>query len=56
MLDGELKRDLSLNALGTVRRYFISRFSGQEYESFLVLFLDAQNRPIVTEEMFRGRR
>lgn len=30
------------------------RFAGQEHESFCVLFLDAQNRLIVAEELFRG--
>lgn len=29
-------------------------FAGREYESFVVLFLDAQNRLIEAEEMFRG--
>jgi DNA repair protein RadC len=29
-------------------------FAGQEHESFVVLFLDAQNRLIVSEELFRG--
>jgi DNA repair protein RadC len=29
-------------------------FAGREYESFVVLYLDAQNRLIEAEEMFRG--
>jgi len=54
MLYEELKRDLPLNAPETVKRYLHSRFAGQEHESFLVLFLDAQNRLIDLEEAFRG--
>ena len=37
-----------------VRDYLRIHFAGREYESFVVLFLDAQNRLIVAEEMFRG--
>lgn len=54
MLYEELKRDISFNAPEAVKRYLLSRFSGQEFESFLVLFLDAQNRLINLEEAFRG--
>lgn len=38
----------------SVRDYLRIHFAGREYESFMVLFLDAQNRLIVSEEMFRG--
>lgn len=54
MLHEELKRDTALDAPSAVRRYLVSRFSGQEHESFLVLFLDAQNRLICLDELFRG--
>ena len=37
-----------------VRDFLRIHFAGQEYESFVVLFLDAQNRLITFEEMFRG--
>lgn len=54
MLYEEVKRDISFNAPEVVKRYLLSRFSGQEHESFLILFLDAQNRLIDLEEAFRG--
>ena len=54
MLYEEIKRDISFNAPEVVKRYLFSQFSGQEHESFLVLFLDAQNRLIDLEEAFRG--
>lgn len=50
----ELKRDTAFSAPDTVRTYLRSRFSGQEHESFLILLLDAQNRLIHLEEVFRG--
>ena len=34
--------------------YLKIHFAGREYESFVVLFLDAQNRLIMAEEKFRG--
>lgn len=37
-----------------VRLYLIACFIGQEHESFITLFLDAQNRLIDSEELFRG--
>ena len=54
MLYEELKRDISFSVPEAVKRYLLSRFSGQEHESFLVLLLDAQNRLIDLEEAFRG--
>lgn len=53
-LDEELRRECTLNTPGSVRDYLRLIFSGQEYESFVVLFLDAQNRLIASNEMFRG--
>lgn len=53
-LDEELRRDCTLNSPGSVRDYLRLIFAGQEYESFVVLFLDAQNRLISGKEMFRG--
>lgn len=38
----------------SVRDYLAIYFAGQPYESFVVLFLDAQNRLIAAEELFRG--
>ncbi len=37
-----------------VRDFLRIHFAGREYESFVVLFLDAQNRLIVADDMFRG--
>lgn len=53
-LDEELRRECTLNSPGSVRDYLRLIFTGQEYESFVVLFLDAQNRLIASNEMFRG--
>ncbi len=53
-LDEELRRECSLTAPASVRDHLRLIFAGQEHESFVVLFLDAQNRLIVSEELFRG--
>ncbi len=37
-----------------VTDYLKIHFAGREYESFVVLFLDAHNRLLALEEMFRG--
>ena len=54
LLDEELRRDCILTSPGSVRDYLRLFFTGREYESFVVLFLDAQNRLIAAEELFRG--
>ena len=38
----------------SVRDYLRMTLAGRDYEVFMVLFLDAQNRIIESEEMFRG--
>ena len=43
-----------LNSPASVREYLRVVLLGRDYEVFLVLFLDAQNRVIASEEMFRG--
>ena len=53
-LDEELHRECNLTTPESVRDYLRLFFAGQEHESFVVLFLDAQNRLIATNEMFRG--
>ena len=53
-LNEELRRDCSLTTPGSVRDYLRLVFNGREYESFVVLFLDAQTRLIVAKELFRG--
>ena len=44
----------ALSSPASVRDYLRMTLTGRDYEVFLVLFLDAQNRVIQPEEMFRG--
>ena len=53
-LNEELRRECSLTAPQSVRDYLRIHFAGQEHESFVVLFMDAQNRLIAATELFRG--
>ncbi len=53
-LDEELHRECALSTPECVRDYLRLLFAGREYESFVVLFLDSQNRLIVASELFRG--
>jgi DNA repair protein RadC len=53
-LNEELQRECNLTTPESVRDYLRLHFSGQEHESFVVLFLDAQNRLIAADELFRG--
>jgi len=53
-LDEELKRDCVLNSPETVRDCLRIHFAGQEHESFVAMFLDAQHRLITTHELFQG--
>lgn len=53
-LGEEMKARCVLTAPGAVRDFLRIHFAGQEHETFVVLFLDAQNRLIATEELFRG--
>jgi DNA repair protein RadC len=43
-----------LSSPATVRDYLRMSLAGRDYEVFMALFLDAQNRVIESEEMFRG--
>jgi DNA repair protein RadC len=43
-----------LNSPGVVRDYLRLLLGDKPHEVFAVVFLDAQNRVIATEEMFRG--
>ena len=43
-----------LSSPGAVKSYLRLFLAGQEYESFLAIWLDAQNRLIAGMEMFRG--
>ena len=53
-LDEELRRECVLASPQSVRDYLRIHFAGQEHETFVALFLDAQNRLIVAKELFRG--
>ena len=44
----------ALSSPASVRDFLRATLAGRDYEVFLVLFLDAQNRVLVAEEMFRG--
>lgn len=44
----------ALSSPDIVRNFLRLAFQGQDYETFIVLFLDAQNRLIQAEVMFRG--
>ncbi|MFM1855153.1 MAG: hypothetical protein RLZ83_462 [Pseudomonadota bacterium] len=49
-----LRRTDVLDSPAQVRTYLRMRLAGLGHEVFLVLFLDAHNRVIAAEEMFRG--
>ena len=53
-LKEELRRGSALTSPAAVRDYLRLLLSGKEHEVFVVVFLDAQNRVIETEELFRG--
>lgn len=50
----ELKGRDALSNPAQVKDFLTLHFAGQEHESFMALFLDAQNRLIGAEELFRG--
>ena len=54
VLKEELKRGAMLSSPAAVREYLRLLLIGKEYEVFVVIFLDAQNRMIEAEELFRG--
>ena len=53
LLEALRHRD-ALSSPASVRDYLRMTLTGRDYEVFMVLFLDAQNRVIEPEEMFRG--
>lgn len=53
-LNEEIRAGDSMNAPHAVRDYLKLHFVGREYESFVAIFLDAQHRVIVAEELFKG--
>lgn len=54
LLACEVKATDTLSDPGAVKDYLRLRLAPLPHEVFAVVFLDAQNRVIVTEEMFRG--
>jgi DNA repair protein RadC len=53
-LDAQLRSVTPLTSPQAVRDYLRLRLVSLEHEVFAVLFLDAQNRLIAYEELFRG--
>ncbi len=53
-LGEELSSNCVLTAPAAVKDFLRIHFANQEYESFVALFLTAQNRLISAEELFRG--
>ena len=54
ILSERIRTGAALNSPSAVRDYLRVLLSGKEHEVFVVIFLDAQNRVIASEEMFRG--
>jgi DNA repair protein RadC len=50
----QLREREVLDSSDTVTRYLQLHLAGKAHEVFAVLFMDAQNRLIATEELFRG--
>lgn len=50
----DVRRDTALSSPGAVRDYLRLTLARREHEVFVALFLDAQNRLLVAEELFRG--
>ncbi len=53
-LSESMKQGDALNSPQAVRDYLRLLLSGRRHEVFMVLFLDAQNKVVASEEMFRG--
>ncbi len=53
-LGEDMKRGDALNSPRAVRDYLRLLLGGRNHEVFLVVFLDAQNRALASEELFRG--
>jgi DNA repair protein RadC len=54
ILATRIKHSQSLASPNAVREYLRVLLHGREHEVFVVVLLDAQNRLLTTEEMFRG--
>lgn len=53
-LGEDIKQGDALNSPRAVRDYLRLRLGGRNHEIFMVVFLDAQNRVLAAEELFRG--
>ena len=54
LLEHQVREADSMRLPGAVRDYLRLRLADRRHEVFCVVFLDAQNRVIALEEMFRG--
>lgn len=54
ILTTRIRTSQALNSPSAVRDYLRLSLSGKEHEVFVTIFLDAQNRVIEVEELFRG--
>jgi DNA repair protein RadC len=54
ILEGRMKQGPALSSPGAVRDYLRLSLAEREHEVFVVVFLDAQNRVLALEELFRG--
>lgn len=54
IIEERVRTGNALNSPSAVRDYLRLTLSGREHEVFITIFLDAQNRVIEVEEMFRG--
>jgi DNA repair protein RadC len=53
-LHEEMKDGDAMNSPQAVKDFLTLHFAGQQYESFVAIFLDAQHRVIKASELFRG--
>ena len=54
ILEARMRTGATLSSPAAVRDYLRLALTDKAHEVFVVIFLDAQNRAIATEEMFRG--
>jgi DNA repair protein RadC len=54
ILDARMRTGEPLSSPAAVRTYLRLKLAGLEHEVFVTIFVDAQNRVIQVEEMFRG--
>lgn len=54
ILEGRMRTGAALNSPQAVRDYLRLALSGKEHEVFICVFLDAQNRVLAVDELFRG--